>query len=121
MMGPGDGGFHPQDLERLKESDPEMFKIVQGEMELERESHDLGEQFRRAAAGEARDDIKKELVDVVERHFQVRTERRELEVKRLEEQVARLRDSMTKRTEQKKEIVERRLSELMGKEYEIGF
>ena len=50
----------------------------------------------------------------VEEHFQIRQDRRRLQLKRLEEELGRLRESIETREKSRSEIVERRLGELTG-------
>ncbi|HQU44286.1 MAG TPA: hypothetical protein PK867_15815 [Pirellulales bacterium] len=57
---------------------------------------------------------------VVENHFAVRQQRRELEVKRLEAQLQRLREGLKKRTEERQKLIDEHLSQLLGGD-EAGF
>lgn len=97
-----------------------MFKLLSQNMDLERQSRELAMQYQQAASGE-REKIKQQIVELVNKHFDVRQERRALELKRLETQLQRLRETMEKRSKARKELVERRVSELIGREDEVGF
>lgn len=52
MMGPGMDAAERMDgrppMERLRETDPEMFELEQNDQQLDRASHELAEQYRRA-------------------------------------------------------------------------
>lgn len=115
----GPGGS-PAELEYLRQTDPEMAKLEEADIELDQQTQALAEQFRRAPQGEARDKLKAELVEVVGKHFQVRQERRELEIKRLEEQLERFRASLKKRMNDRESIVKQRILNLLGDD-ELGF
>ena len=106
--------------ESLEQVDPEMYKLLKADRDLERESHDLSTQIRRAPK-EQQAALKKKLEDAVLKHFEARQERRLLEVKRLEEEVQRLRESIAKRNEGKPSAVSRRVAELLGQAEEPPF
>ena len=107
-------------LERLRETDPEMFELEQNDQRLERESHELAEQYRRAPESPARDELRAKLQEAVKRHFKARQERRELEVKRLQAQLERLRSAVERRAKDADTIIDRRMSQLLGEE-DFGF
>jgi hypothetical protein len=58
---------------------------------------------------------------VVNRHFEVRQERRLLELKRLKEELQRFQEAVDRRTKARKELVEKRMSELLGSEERAKF
>jgi len=116
----GGGGPREGDIEQLRQSDPEMAKLEEADMDLDRQTHEKAEQFRRAQGTEDRDKLKAELNEIVDKHFQVRQERRELEIKRLETQLERLRASLKKRMEERQTLVKQRISNLLGDD-ELGF
>jgi chromosome segregation ATPase len=117
-VGPGMPGM--RGFDQLRESDPEMAKLAEADMELERQTQEVSEQFHRAPGGEAREKLKQELTELVDKHFEVRQERRELEIKRLEEQLERLRASLKKRMDDRKVLVQQRIGRLLGDD-ELGF
>ena len=109
-------GFPPRggnDLESLKTRDPELYKAVREDRELERQTRDQAEQYRRADKGEQAK-IKEKLAEIVNKHFQVRQQLRNMEVKRLEEQLKVLRSKIEQREKDRKEIVAKRITELTG-------
>lgn len=112
--GPRGPNVNPQDLERLKESDPEMYPFVKDDLDLEKQSFELSEQIRRTNDSEEKERLKNELINVVENHFNVRQERREMELKRLEEQIERMREALTKRADSRDLLIKQRIAELTG-------
>ncbi len=97
----------------MKANDPELYKAMQEDFNLERQSRDLADQYRRARkADQAK--IKEKLVEIVNKHFEVRQQLRNLEVKRIEEQLKQLRDKIDQRTKNRKDIVDKRITELTG-------
>lgn len=123
LEGPQPGGPPPwarQDGAALERNDPEMFKLIQEDAELDRRTHELGQQFRQAAA-DKRAALKKQLVELVGKQFDVRNQRRALELKRLEMELTRLRESMERRSKSREQLVERRVDELTSDESEPKF
>lgn len=97
----------------MGQADPEMHKLMVEEIELDRRSHELAAQFRRVPAAE-KEELKKQLAEVVSKQFRIRQERRMLELKRIEEEVKRLRESIERRNDAQDKIIERRVAELLG-------
>ncbi len=99
----------------MKEGDPEMYGLLKQEFELQRQTIDMAVQHRRAPESQ-RPVVKKELEELVDRHFDIRQKRRQLELKRLEEELKRLREAMQRRNDVRKALVKKRVSELLGEE-----
>ncbi len=123
-LGPGPRGPHgpggPFDWDRLRERDPEMYELHQRDLELERACHELSEEYARA--GEARrEDIREELNTLVGEHFEVRQQRRTIELERLEKELSRLRESIEARQDAREMVIERRLKELLGETDPLDF
>ena len=108
------------DAESLRSGDPEMFKLIQADMELDRQSRDLAAQYQKASA-EERGKLKGLVEQAVNKHFEVRQERRALELKRLEEELKRLHEAIERRAKARKEIVAKRLAELLGQADDMHF
>jgi hypothetical protein len=106
--------------ELLEKNDPEMYKLVRQEMDLERQTRDLAHQHRQAAS-EKRGEIKKQLEKAVAEQFDVRQQRRQLELKRLEEELQRLRDAIERRDKVRPQLVEQRVGELLGQDGDVRF
>ncbi len=86
---------------------------MQEDRDLERQTRDQAEQYRRAGKGEQAK-LNEKLLEIVNKHFAVRQQLRNLEVKRLEQQLKQLRDKIDQREKNRKEIVEKRIIELTG-------
>ncbi len=110
---PGYAPRGPDDFEALKTRDPELFKAMQADFDLERQTRDQVEHYRRAGKGDQAK-VKEKLVEIVNKHFEVRQQLRNLEVKHLEQQLKDLRDKIDQREKKRKEIVDKRISELIG-------
>ncbi len=117
-VGPPEGPPGPPmpprpDWERLQRTDPEMFRLLRADEELEEQTHRLAMQYRRAPEAE-QEHIRKELEALVNKHFEVRQQRRLLEVRRLEEELRRLRETIERRQAHREEIIQHRIRELLG-------
>jgi hypothetical protein len=113
--GPGQppGRFGPPiDYESLKTRDPELYKAMQDDRDLERQTRDQAELYHRADKQE-KAKIKEKLTEIVNKHFAVRQQLRTLEVKRLEQQVKELRERIELREKDRKDIVDKRVTELI--------
>jgi hypothetical protein len=119
QAGPGMPGMR-EHLAMLEKSDPEMYKLVKADMDLERQSRELAMQYRRASSDEQAK-LKDKIKEVVAKHFDVRQERRALDLKRLETQLQKLRESIERRKQARDKLVDQRVSELVGHEEEMGF
>jgi hypothetical protein len=100
--------------------DPEMLEFMRKEADLDNQSASLAEKFRRASEGD-RGDIQKKLEKVVSEQFDLRQERRQKELKKFEEQIKKLRETIEKRQKAKTEIIDRRVKELLGQDEDMRF
>lgn len=99
--------------------DPEMERLANKEMRLESETMALVRKYRQASQKD--DDLKKEIETAIGEQFEVRQQLRKLELKRVEAELQRLRDAIERRNKARKQIVERRVAELLGQEEDVGF
>jgi len=115
VMGVGDLA-----LERLKQLDPEMYELEKKDRELDGQSVWKTRQFAQAAP-EQRDALRKQLLDLVNAHFDVRQQRRQLQLKRLDDELKKLRAAVEQREKLRDQIVAKRVSELTGEEDPLDF
>jgi hypothetical protein len=112
-MGPGGQGDFFQD-------DPEMAALNRSDYDLDMQTQELSEKLR-GAKKEDREKLKAEITETVTKHFDVRQKRRELQIKRMEDELKKLREAMTRRNESKEQIIKKRMAELIGNEDDLGF
>ena len=62
-----------------------------------------------------------DLEDVVLQQFEVRQQRRQLELERLESQLRRLREAIDKRSSSRETLIKQRIEQLVGEESDLGF
>lgn len=68
-----------------------------------------------------RDAKRQALTELLEKQFDARQQRRELEIKQIEERVKKLREALDKRTSAKQKIIERRLNDLLTDAEGLGW
>ena len=116
---PGHPGGPPRwphhNWENLQKNEPEMYKLLVAERDLERQERELSIQYRRAP-GPQRAAVKAELKELVGKHFEVRQQRRMLELKGLEKELRRLREAIDRRNEARDALVGKRITQLIGED-----
>lgn len=115
--GPFPGALHPRSMEQ---EDPEMYALIKADDDLGMQSYGLAEQVRKAT-GDERTKLKQQLEDLLNKHFDVRQQRRQLQIKRMEEELKRLQEAVEKRSESREALVRQRIAELLGEQADLGF
>ena len=105
-----------QNWDQLEKSDPDLFKLLKQDAELERTTRQLTMQYRQTIDADSKAEIGAQLADTVANHFDVRQKRRALELERLEKELNRMKELFEKRNSSRDKIIEQRLKELKGEE-----
>ena len=105
-----------QNWEQLEKSDPELFKLLKQDAELDRTTRQLTMQYRQTVDADSKAEIGAQLAETVAKHFDVRQKRRALELERLEKELNRMKELFEKRNDSRDKIIEQRLKELKGEE-----
>ena len=105
-----------QNWDQLEKSDPDLFKLLKQDAELERTTRQLTMQYRQTVDADSKAEIGAQLADTVAKHFDVRQKRRALELERLEKELDRMKELFEKRNQSRDKIIEQRLKELKGEE-----
>jgi hypothetical protein len=111
MFGPGGEG--PPD-------DPEMRELMKQDVDLDRQTREVAAHLRESR-GDDRAKLKSQLTELANKHFDVRQKRRALQLKRLEEELNRLREAIAKRHASRESIVENHIKELTGEPRDLDF
>jgi hypothetical protein len=101
--------------------DPESQDIYEKELKIEEEVNALVEQYRAEKDGDERTKLKQKLNDISSRQFDIRQQNRALEVKRLEKELVRIRESIQQRTENRVQIIKHRAAQLLHEEDNLDF
>lgn len=97
-----------------------MYKLVVEDNRLDREAAALARRILAAKSPE-REKLEGELAVVVNKHFDIRQQRRELSLARMEEELKRLREAIEERSKAREDIVHRRIAELIGSDSRLEF
>ncbi|HEV2971124.1 MAG TPA: hypothetical protein VGY55_14215 [Pirellulales bacterium] len=90
-----------------------MNTLMKQDRELGNRSDELADKYRRASQADQLQ-IKKEIEETVNKHFDVRQQRRKLQLDRMQKELERLRTEIDHRTEQRETLVKSRVQELLG-------
>jgi hypothetical protein len=126
MYGPGRGavgpGYHySYATVGHQKPDPEMEQLLKKDAEMETQVQALVKQWHEQKDEKARADLRTQVEKLSKEHFDLRQQRRELELSRLEAQLERVRTSIKKRAEVKDLIIQRRIARLLGEEDDLAF
>jgi hypothetical protein len=118
---PGDQprGLRP-DWPEMQRDDPEMSKLIKAENDLDLRTRNAARAYRDASKGQ-RAKLKEDLKKLVTEQFETRQQRRNLELARFEAELKRLREAANRREKDKQQLIEKRVSDLLGEEVEAGF
>jgi hypothetical protein len=101
--------------------DPETRALEEKEQKLDEDVQKTADQYKSATDKEERAKLKKQLEELAGQQFDIRQQFRGLEVKHLENELARIRDSIQKRTENREQIIKRRVAQLVHEEEDLEF
>ena len=101
--------------------DEEMQKLMQSENELSHESNELMGKYTSLEDETQRQQLKASLREVLGKQFDAQRQRRELELKRVEERISKLREQLNKRNNARETIVNRRLEQLISEADGLGW
>ncbi len=101
-------------MERLRKTDPKLYRKALRAMELERESFDLAEKYQNTVNEREKKKIREQLRTILSEQFDLKEKEKSARIKKLEEEITRLKDELVKREKNKKTIVEKRLKDLLG-------
>ena len=101
--------------------DSESSRLRKEDYELGRQTEALAGEYGQAKAPAAKDELKTQLRETLDKQFSAHHRRRELELSKLEARVRELRDLLNKRNEQRQAIVDRRLEQLLRHAEGLGW
>lgn len=101
--------------------DPEARALNEKEQKILDDVKQIVEQYRASKDQDERANLKKKLAEATAQQFDIRQQYRELEVKRLEKELARIRESIQQRTDNREQIIKRRVAQLLHEEEDLEF
>lgn len=111
------GGSNPWE----PSNDPEARALQEKEQNIEAEVQRIVEQYNSSPDKDERAKLKKRLEELSGEQFDIRQQYREMQVKRLETELARIRESIQKRNENREQIIKRHIAQLLNEEDGLEF
>lgn len=102
-----------RDIEGMKKNDPERFKLLQKDFELDRKIKGLVRQYKAETNSEQKEALKKEISELCVKHFEVRQQRRELDLSRMKAWLNQIEQDIDKSRQNKDKIIEQRINSLL--------
>jgi hypothetical protein len=101
--------------------DPELVKLIESENQLAHESDELIGQYAATENYQEREKLKTKLREVLSKQFDVQRQRRERELKSIEDRLSKLREQLKKRTDARETIIDRRIESLVSDAEGLGW
>jgi hypothetical protein len=102
-------------------ADPAARKLQADESDFARQTDELVRQLAAAKGDSDKDKIKAKLSEALEKQFDIRQQRHALEVSTLEAQLKRLQEMVQKRQESRRDIIAKRLDQLVREAQGLGW
>ena len=102
-----------RDIENMKKNDPERFKMLQEDAELDLKIKELVRKFKSEKDGEQNEALRKEITELCVKHFDVRQQRRELDLARMKAWLNQMEQGVEKSRQNKDKIIEQRIKSLL--------
>ena len=115
------GSFNVRGRPFFGPPDPETQALEEKEDKIDQEVHKDVNQYKSATDQAAKASLKKQVSDLAGQQFDIRQQARELEVKRLEAELARIRESIKKRNDNREQIIKHHVAQLLHEEDDLEF
>ena len=103
------------------EPDPEAVQLQANDAQLGQAAEALIQQYGQTDDDQQRNTLKEKLSETLAKQFDVQQQLREHEIAKIEAKVKKLRDIITKRTDARKSIIDRRLDQLINEAEGLGW
>jgi hypothetical protein len=100
---------------------PQVFTFTAEEGGLNHQAEQLARKLAEARSDGDREKLRSQLAEVLEKQFDQRQKRHEEEIKALEAQIKKLRDMVEKRQENRRDIISRRLDQILKESQGLGW
>lgn len=103
-------------LQELKKRNPERFEQMMQERRMEQETGKLAMHYRNSKNAEEKEKISREIRERLEKLFDLRESQKETEIKRMEEELTKLKEKSKTRKDSRDKIINRHQKELQGED-----
>jgi hypothetical protein len=111
----------PNTLEIIPSDDPEANALRDKERDCVDEIKKIVDKYNSAKSSGDRAALKTDLEKAVGQQFAIRQESRELQIKQLEKELARIRETVQKRSDNREQIIKRRVAQLLHEQDDMEF
>jgi hypothetical protein len=102
------------ELMELRQTQPDRYQEIMAARQLEQQAHELSKKYRQAEAGGDREQIEKDLLEVLQKAFSARLTQRRRRVEALQKELEQQQADLKKREASRARIIQRRFEELTG-------
>lgn len=102
-----------RDIENMRKNDPERFKLLQADAEMDRKIKELVFKFKKENDVEKKEALRKEITELCAKHFEVRQQRREMDLARMKAWLNQMEQGIEKSRRNKDKIIEQRIKFLL--------
>lgn len=102
-----------RDIENMRKNDPERFKLLQADAEMDRKIKELVFKFKKETDAEKKESLRNEISDLCVKHFEVRQQRREMDLARMKAWLNQMEQGIEKSRQNKDKIIEQRIKFLL--------
>jgi len=112
--------FHQRDMEEMKKFNPGEFdKKFKPMFDLQKQERAITAKYRLAEDSSTKDNLKKQLMDTLNKLFDKKLELQKDELKELEKRLSEVKQDIERRRQNKDKIIQRRFEELVGVEEDL--
>ena len=102
-----------RDIDNMRKNDPERFKLLQADAEMDRKIKELVFKFKKETDVEKKESLRKEISELCVKHFEVRQQRREMDLARMKAWLNQMEQGIEKSRQNKDKIIEQRIKLLL--------
>lgn len=102
-----------RDIENMRKNDPDRFKLLQADAEMDRKIKELVFQFKKEKDEAKKETLRKEISELCVKHFEVRQQRREMDLARMKAWLNQMEQGIEKSRQNKDKIIEQRIKFLL--------
>lgn len=102
-----------RDMDNMRRNDPERFNLLKADAEMDWKIRDLVFKFKKENDAEKKEALRKEISELCTKHFEVRQQRREMDLARMKAWLNQMEQGLEKSRQNKDKIIEQRIKFLL--------
>ena len=100
-------------MENMRRNDPERFNLLKSDAEMDWKIRNLVFKFKKEKDAEKKEALRKEISELCAKHFEVRQQRREMDLARMKAWLNQMEQGLEKSRQNKDKIIEERIKFLL--------